>query len=231
MGLRARWWRAFFGKPSGPVGRVGAWLMTKQVSFHTAMAAELDLQPDDSLLDVGCGSAGMLVEQAAHVGHVAGLDASEIQVAMARRRLADRIAAGSAEIVLGDAGTLPWPDGRFSVVSSLNCMKFVPDPAAALREIRRVLRPGGRAVITMCDTNQGPIGSSDTSGSRNAWGEWYWAAADVRRLMDDAGFTDITLSVLPILNKPWLARGAKPATARPAGTPVDTELLAAAATH
>jgi hypothetical protein len=80
----------------------------------------------------------------------------------------------------------------------------------------RVMRPGGRAVITMADTNQGPLGSSDPSGSRNAWGEWHWAAA---------------LSVLPILNKPWLARGTKPATARPAGTPVDTELLAAAATH
>ena len=48
------------------------------------MAAELHLQPDDELLDVGCGSGRLLAEHAAHVRYVAGLDISEIQVGMAR---------------------------------------------------------------------------------------------------------------------------------------------------
>jgi len=46
------------------------------------------------------------------VRYVAGLDLSEIQLGMARQRLADRIGAGTAEIVMGDAMALPWEDGR-----------------------------------------------------------------------------------------------------------------------
>ena len=146
MGLRRSFWFPFFGVPRG-AARVGGRPADADPGgpLYPMMAEELDLRPDDDLLDVGCGSARMLAEQASHVRYVAGLDASEIQVGMARKRLAERIAAGTAEIVLGDAMALPWEDGRFSVVGSLNCLKFVPDPPKALREMHRVLRPGGRA--------------------------------------------------------------------------------------
>jgi SAM-dependent methyltransferase len=144
MGLGRSFWFPFFGVPRGPLGRVGARLLPVVARPLYAMVAEqLDLRPDDALLEVGCGSAGLLVEHASHVRHIAGLDASEIQVAMARRRLADRIAAGTAEVVLGDAMALPWDEGRFSVVGSVNCLKFVPDPLKALTEMSRVLRPDG----------------------------------------------------------------------------------------
>ena len=114
VGLRRSFERAMLGVPHGPLGWIGVRLMARSKgSFYRAMAAELDLQPEDVLLDVGCGSAGLLVEQASHVAYVAGLDVSEMQVEMARRRLADRLAAGTAEIVLGDAAALPWEDGRF----------------------------------------------------------------------------------------------------------------------
>ncbi len=48
--------------------------------LYPMLAGQLALRPEDDLLDVGCGSAMLLAEQAAHVRHVAGLDASEIQV-------------------------------------------------------------------------------------------------------------------------------------------------------
>lgn len=214
MGIRSAWWSAFFGRPSGPMGRLGAWLMaTRQTRFRAALADELDLAPDDDLLDVGCGSARLLIERAGHVRHVAGIDASAVQVELARKGLADRIAGGSAEIVLGDAERLPWEDGRFSVVTSLNCLKFVPHPQVALGEMHRVLRPGGRAVVAVCDTPQGGNVKGVPSGRRNAWGEWSWSEADVRRLVEEAGFTDVTVTVLQILNKPWLAHGLKAAAA------------------
>jgi len=117
MGLRRSFAFSFFGVPSGRLGSVGARVLPMLGRrLYPMMAKELDLRPDDDLLEVGCGSAGLLAEQASHVRHVAGLDASEIQVRMARQRLAERIAAGTAEIVLGDAQALPWEDGRFSVV-------------------------------------------------------------------------------------------------------------------
>jgi len=139
MSLRGLLWARMAELPRGPLGWIGAWGMTKMHMFDRAMAPELDLQPDDELLDVGCGPGGLLLDHAAHVRFVAGLDVSEIQVAMARRRLAERIAVGTADIALGDAAALPWADGRFSVVSSINALKFVREPERALREIHRVL--------------------------------------------------------------------------------------------
>ncbi len=222
MGLRRSFWWTFFGKPSGPLGRAGARLMMVMLPpIYRAMAAELRLQPDDDLLDVGCGAASLLVEHASHVRYVAGLDASEIQVALARRRLADRLAAGSAQIVLGDAGRLPWDDGRFSVVTSLNTLKFVPDPEGALREMCRVLRPSGRVVVTMGETKQAPWGAAGQSGTADAWGQWQWSDADAQRLMEAAGFADVAVSVLRGGFK--LVRGTKPVA-----VPAEEQTLSAA---
>ena len=155
--------------------------------------------------------AGLLVDHAAHVRHVAGLDASELQVSMARQRLAERIAAGTAEIVLGDAGALPWDDGRFSVVTSVNALKFVPHPEQVLREIHRVLRAGGRVAVTMGEAEQVPDGSADAVV--NAWGEWQWSAAAAQRAMEDAGLVEVAVSVLPVFSKALLVRGRKPPAA------------------
>ena len=185
-------------------------MASMKASFYRSMAAELDLQADDELLDVGCGSAKLFIEHAGHVRYVAGLDASDIQVEMARRNLAGRIAAGTAEIVLGDAADLPWEDGRFSVIMSIDAMKFLPDPEGALREMHRVLRPGGRAVITMGDDSRARVGSA-ASGTRNAFGIWCWSDADAARLVEEAGFVDVTVSVLPVLSKSQLVQCTKPA--------------------
>jgi len=207
-GGRRAFWSAFVGVPSGRLGRAGAQVLAMRHSFYALMAGELALQPEDDLLDIGCGSAGLLTEQASHVRYVAGLDLSEIQLGMARQRLADRIAAGTAEIVMGDAMALPWEDGRFSVVSSLNCVKFIPDPQQALREMYRVLRPGGRAVLTL---DHRIHQDQDESGKVDAWGQWWWSDADARRLMEEAGFVDVAVSVLSVGTKEHLVRGTKPA--------------------
>jgi SAM-dependent methyltransferase len=135
-----------------------------------------------------------------------------MQLEMARQRLAGRIAAGTAEIVLGDAADLPWEDGRFSAVTSIDALKFVPDPTRVLSEMHRVLRPGGRVVITMGDNAKALAGRTDKSGSRDAWGVWRWTDADAQHLVEEAGFADVSVSVLPVLSKSQLVRAAKPAS-------------------
>jgi SAM-dependent methyltransferase len=224
MGLRSSFWLPFFGLPRGVLGSLGAHLMPRLVGrLYPMLAGQLALQPGDDFLEVGCGSGRLLAEQAAHVGHVAGLDASAIQVEMARQRLAERIAAGSAEIVLGDAMALPWADGRFSVVGSLNCLKFVPHPAQALREMQRVLRDDGRLVLTIDK-------QSDTwgrSGQVDAFGQWQWSADDACRMLEAAGFADVSVADMPTRLGLQFVRAVKRA-APPLAESVATPALVAA---
>jgi len=225
MGLRRSFWIPFFGVPRGRLGSVGARLLPRVARpLYKMMAKELDLRPDDDLLEIGCGSAGLLADQASHVGHVAGLDASEIQVRMARKRLADRIAAGTAEIVLGDAMALPWADGRFSVVGSLNCLKFVPDPPKALREMHRVLRPDGRLVLTI----DKQVDKWGRSGEVDGFGQWQWSPDDVRRMMEEAGFADVSVADMPTRLGLQFVRGTKRAAVPVADLAATPELAGAA---
>lgn len=207
MGLRRSFWIPFFGMPRGVLGSVGARLMPRMVGpLYTMMAGELDLRDDDTLLEVGCGSARLLAEHASAVPFIAGIDISPIQVDMARKRLAARISAGTAQVVLGTATSLPWPDGRFSVVASLNCLKFVPDPVKALGEMHRVLRPGGRLVLTI-DKQADAWGRS---GKVDAFGQWQWNIDDARRMLEEAGFESVTVADMPTRLGLQFVRGANP---------------------
>ena len=207
MTRRGRFYWRFFGKPVGRIGRLGTRLMVRiNGRNYATMAAALELRPDDDLLDVGCGSAVLLASHASRARHVAGLDASDLQLELARQRLADRLAAGTAELVKGDAAALPWPDGRFSVVTSMFCLKFVPDPLTVLQEMHRVLRPEGRAVVAICD----PLRDETASGTVDPWGQWRWSASDARLLMQKAGFADVDASVIGSPAS-QLVRGVRPA--------------------
>lgn len=170
------------------VPRVGLWSETS----NPAVADALELRPDDEFLELGCGSAGFLAGQADRVHRVAGIDLSDIQVDLARRRLAERISAGTAEIVKGDAAALPWPDETFTSVTAMSVFEAFPDPEQVLGEAFRVLRPGGRAVLN--------IGERVAEGTQThkAWGGIpVWAEDDVRRMVEEAGFTDVTIQYVP----------------------------------
>jgi 2-polyprenyl-6-hydroxyphenyl methylase / 3-demethylubiquinone-9 3-methyltransferase len=95
-------------------------------------------RPIDAL-DVGCG-AGFLSNYLAARGHrVAGLDASPESLAVAARH----DPSGSADYRLGDALALPYPDASFDVACAMDFLEHVEEPARAVAEIGRVLRPGG----------------------------------------------------------------------------------------
>jgi SAM-dependent methyltransferase len=135
-------------RPTGWVARTFAWAAPWAGAWIYAIFARvLDLQPEDQVLDVACGSGTFLRKHASHVRRIAGLDHSEDLIDIALRDHHERVAAGTAEFVVGDATVLPWADNQFSVVTS-NCVScFETKAQPALEEMYRVLRPGGRAAI------------------------------------------------------------------------------------
>ena len=167
---------------NGPVG----WLTSKmmpivEAGVYRTVAEMVDLQPDDELLDLGCGPGGFVAAQAQHVRRVVGLDMSPLMMRAAERRLADRIAAGTAELVLGSAASLPFDDGTFSAATAI----YAP---ASPAEVFRVLRPGGRFVVADPEPERKPTKDPTVSYGRRLWGE-----ADYRRMLGDAGFTDLVI--------------------------------------
>jgi SAM-dependent methyltransferase len=135
----------FLDGPLGPfVARhyapLGTWL-------YAAYAKGLELGPEDEVLDVACGSGVFLAKHAKRVRRIAGLDQSRAMIDQARRENAERIAAGSAEFVVGDAAALPWEDDTFTVVTSNDMGCYEAKAQDALGEMYRVLRPGGRAIV------------------------------------------------------------------------------------
>lgn len=177
-------------EPHGALGWVTAWIMPLLSDTYCGDLAELlDLQPGDEVLDVACGSGVFLRKRAAHVRYIAGLDHSDIQLQLARKRNRERIAAGSAEIVKGDSAALPWPDERFTAVTC-NCVGCFARPVESIKEMRRVLRHGGRVAL-------GFDYYPDEDKARKAerwWGLPAWIEPEVRAMMEDAGFSHVTFS-------------------------------------
>ena len=187
----AVWRRPFSGGVPGTLPR-GVGSGTNSLlngPLYRRVAATLDLQSEDELLDVACGEGTFLAEHASRVRRVAGLDLSEVKVGLAQRRFADRIAAGTAEVVKGDAGALPWEDARFSAVTSMDAFTLFPDPERVLSDMCRVLRPGGRAAMQI-----GWRVAEETATHKIFGTFWVWNEAEVRRMMEAAGFDDVSIS-------------------------------------
>jgi SAM-dependent methyltransferase len=110
------------------------------------------VKPGNDVLDVGCGT-GALTSAVAAVGdvRVVGIDPSSEFVQAAQR-------AGAGEQVrfqVADASGLPFPDADFDRTMSMLVLNFVPDPAAALREMIRVTRPNGVVAAAVWDYGDG----------------------------------------------------------------------------
>jgi len=127
------------------------WVWSGYIRATTeALLAEAHLAPGERVLNVGCGTGGLearaLAERPGQ--SITGVDLAEKMLAAARRKTQD---APGARFVQADAHDLPFADDSFDVVMSASTLHYLADPAAALSEGARVVRPGGRvAVLDWC---------------------------------------------------------------------------------
>jgi ubiquinone/menaquinone biosynthesis C-methylase UbiE len=174
--------------------------------FQTAKAlthGRLALQPGEAVLDIGCGSGGdvrAMAEIVGPKGRAVGLDSSATMVEAARQRSGSDL---PVEFVVGDAHHLDFPDNSFDACRTDRVLLHLADPSQAVREIARVLRPGGRVVALEPDAGgllldhpdrdtTSKILESRAFGTRSGW-----IGRSLRRLFLSAGLTDIELQVLP----------------------------------
>lgn len=176
---------------NGPIGRAFAKFQPiSHAGLYEVVAEMLDLQPDDELLDIGCGPGAFLASKARHVRRVVGLDPSRTMLHEAEQRLADRLAGGTARLVPASSAVLPFNDDEFSAATAITA-------PANLAEVFRVLRPGGRFVfVDELDLDPRKPSSERTAGPGVPWS---WTEADTRRMIEDAGFTDLAIRYKPVV--------------------------------
>jgi ubiquinone/menaquinone biosynthesis C-methylase UbiE len=147
-----------------------------------AVLGSLQLEPDDRLLDVGCGGGVFLRHARDTTGcAVLGIDHSREMVRLARPLA-----------VLGEAGRLPFADGEFTAVSSIAAFFFFPQPVDALREMRRVIDPE-RGRIAICTTSPEAKGSPAAPYPLATRGHFY-TDDELQKLAREAGFTTVTVT-------------------------------------
>jgi SAM-dependent methyltransferase len=165
------------------------------------------LAPGQSLLDVGCGPGTITLDLARHVapGSVVAIDASADVIEQARTTVPDTDRT-RIEFEVGDVFALRFGDGSFDVVHAHQVLQHLTDPVAALREMRRVVRPGGRVAVCENDVTLIRFDPPCPAFDR-AWDlfQRYQAALGgdgaigrrLYRLFHDAGLTGIELSLQP----------------------------------
>ena len=160
------------------------------------------------ILEVGCGTGGLLAASARAGLAIEGVDIASRWLVVARRRLADRGLA--VPLLAASAERLPWAGGRFDAVVADSVLEHLDDPARALREWARVLRPGGRLLVW--SPNRYTLTPDPHVGlwgvgwlprplvpaylrlrGREVWPPRTLSATEARRLVDEAGMGEVSV--------------------------------------
>jgi ubiquinone/menaquinone biosynthesis C-methylase UbiE len=181
--------------PRGRLGRFVLWLMNKRHSPVTDWGlSQLSIAAGEVILDVGCGG-GRTIEKlaaAASPGKVHGIDHSADAVAWARRH--NRVAAARGQVAIEQASVsqLPFADGTFDLVTAIETHFWWPDLAGDLKEVRRVVKPGGRLAI-IAEFYLGKKYAKYVDRLKKATTMALLTSADHRALLVGAGFTEVRI--------------------------------------
>jgi ubiquinone/menaquinone biosynthesis C-methylase UbiE len=115
--------------------------------IYHSLLVQVELLPGDRVLDLGCGSGTHFAWIAAIIGPegtIVGVDPDQTNLDLAASRIADAPYHGQVELIRGPLHPLPCPDASFDAVWCAGSLQYEPDPVGALREMVRVVRPGGK---------------------------------------------------------------------------------------
>lgn len=181
-------------KPAGLRGRLAGTLMNliHGRKYESIIRRHL---PDGAaaertaaILDVGCGGgkAVKILHALRKDARIAGIDHSADMVSLSRRTNRTGISGGAVDILQADVAELPFPDGRFDVVTAFDTINFWNDPFASAAEVRRVLKDGGTFVV---------VNAYPQAGTK--WFDFVRFKSDAayRSFLGECGFRNISTAI------------------------------------
>ena len=174
--------------PDGILGSLVAKIMARETEADNRAALDLlEIRPDDHVLEIGFAHGRTIAAAAARASHgwVAGVEISERMLGMATRFNKQYIDERRMDLRLTDGRSLPYEDSCFDKVYTVHTLYFWPEPLKYIREIVRVLKPGGRFVLGFRPADGPEIRNFPASVYR------FYTVDEVSALLCDVGFTRI----------------------------------------
>jgi ubiquinone/menaquinone biosynthesis C-methylase UbiE len=193
-----------FRKPTGWLAGFAALGMNREHEKDWRWGLEhFAIAPDAAILDVGCGGGGAvkILAQAAPRGKVYGVDYSEDVLPTARRVNQALVKQGRVEIKHGSVSDLPFPDNTFDLATAFETTIFWPSPVDDLREVWRVLKPGGTLLIANEAYEDARFEERNAKWSRLANFQLQ-TPEETRQCLVEAGHTKVEIDTLP--EKNWI---------------------------
>ena len=163
----------------------------RNAALNETVLGLLALKPTDRVLDVGFGGGYLLGRMSAVVteGLLAGVDISAAMVKAAGKRYPALVCSGVLDLQCAAVESLPYPADHFTKVSSVNTIFYWQDLQGGLREVQRVLVPGG--ILVTCFTHKESIEGKSFARDINLY-----ETSQVEAFLAEAGFQDIKISNL-----------------------------------
>ncbi|MEL4304986.1 class I SAM-dependent methyltransferase [Methanococcoides sp. LMO-2] len=191
-------------KPSGEEGKkVGLEMNEHHFDLWKWGVGHISFEPDSWILDVGCGGgrAVSILADLVEAGKVYGIDHSPEMVGLATELNRAAVESEHVTIIHSSVSELPFPDGMFDMVTAFETCYFWPDIVEDLKEVRRVLKDGGRLLIvnemyehTSFEDRNTPYAKVD--------GMNIFSPQDYMDMLESAGFSSVDIDEAPENN--WI---------------------------
>ena len=179
-------------KPTGFFGRIQAKAMARgHKEIYRKTLEVMNPKKDDTYLEIGFGSGIFINKYMSHVSKIAGIDYSEDMVKLASNINRKLVESGKAEFKHGSASSLPWADNEFTIVTAIEVFFFINETEKTLKEIFRVLKPGGRVIIEMGFNKDDGV---DHKKYIKKLGLKLYSGEEMKKLLQTAGFNDIVIN-------------------------------------
>ena len=182
------------GNPRGEVGlAVGEFMNRVNMKLSEDAYRRLDLQRGDHVLEIGVGN-GLFIDsllQLAPDTRYTGVDISETMLTSAAQANPALVENGRVSLKLASVDDMPLDDASIDRAVTVNCIYFWPDPAKALQEIRRVLKPAGRLIVAAVS----PETAATSPHFKLEHGFRIYDAEALEKMHREAGFASVSVDI------------------------------------